>query len=144
MYAGCNSALFDFKTEAAAVTALDALFSQVFLNNVKVNGITYNFDSNPELVKSCDRVGFCEIWVPYIGLPYSRVQSAWKVNASTYNGNMNSAYQSAYTYGDNTDYMAFTNFEKVVAAADIPEPTSLALFGLGVAGLIASRKKKSS
>lgn len=144
MYAGCNSALFDFKTEATAVAAIDALFNQVFLNNVKVNGTTYNFDSNPELVKSCDRIGFCEIWVPYKALPNSQVQSAWKINADTYNGTMYSAYQTYYTYGDNTDYMAFTNFEKMAVAADVPEPASLALFGLGVAGLIASRKKKSS
>lgn len=143
MYAGCNSALFDFKTEATAVAAIDALFNQVFLNNVKVNGTTYNFDSNPELVKSCDRIGFCEIWVPYKALANNQVQSAWKINADTYNGTMYSAYQADYTYGNNTDYMAFTNFEKIVVAADVPEPASLALFGLGVAGLIASRKKKS-
>ena len=137
-YAGCDELLFDFTTEQDAVAALDALFDQVFVDDVIVGGVEYDFDSFPELAQSCDRLGFCEIWVPYLDLGNDRVQSAWYVNSSGNDYVGSTTHNGYYTYGDGRDFMAFTNFELTSA----PEPTTLALLGLGLVGLGFARKKK--
>lgn len=141
MFGGCNSALFDFTTQQGAVAALNALFEQVLVDNVSVGGIVYNFDTHPELVQSCDLVGvaFCEIWVPY-QVSNGLVTSAWHVNTGTDDHVGSNDWSGPITYGDGMPYMAFTNFEKV--AASVPEPGSLALLGIGIAGLGLIRRKQ--
>lgn len=141
MFAGCNASLLDFNTQADAISAMDALFSQVFLDNVLVDGNTYNFDANPELVQSCDVVGFCEIWIPY-NVANGNATSVWYVNV---NGNdyVGSVDYNIYTgYGDSEQYMAFTNFE--LATNTVPSPMPLSLLGLGLLALVMTRKKQSA
>ncbi len=142
MYGGCNSSLFDFTTQQGAVSALTALFAQVLVDNVNVNGTVYNFDSRPELVQSCNRGGFCEMWVPY-QVSGSSVTSAWWVNTSGNDYVGSNAWTGAYSYGNGMDYMAFTNWEKM-SANEIPEPASLVLVALGVAGLGFTRFKSKA
>ncbi|MCW8833043.1 MAG: PEP-CTERM sorting domain-containing protein, partial [Colwellia sp.] len=114
-------------------------FAQVFLDDVIVDGVEYDFDTLPELTNGCDRAGFCEIWVPYLDAGNGNVTSAWYVNrsANDYTGSI--AWTGAYAYGDNRDYMTFTNFERMAA---VPEPTTLAIFALGILGLASRRMKK--
>ncbi len=140
MYAGCNSALFDFTSQQQAVAAMNALFSQVLVNNVNVNGVNYNFDSNPERVKSCDYVGFCEMWIPYLDLGNNNVRSTWQINNTTNDPVGSTAWDGPYTYGNTESYMAFTNWER----AAVPEPGSIALLALALAGIGFARKKKTA
>jgi hypothetical protein len=39
--------------------------------------------------------------------------------------------------------VAFTRFDAIVSASAVPEPTTLALFGLALAGLGVSRRRKA-
>lgn len=142
MYGGCNSSLFDFTTQQGAVSALTALFGQVLVDNVNINGTIYNFDSRPELLRSCDRAGFCEMWVPY-QVSGNLVTSAWWVNVSGNDYVGSNAWTGPYTYGNGMDYMAFTNWEKM-PANETPEPASMALLGLGLAGLGFTRRNRKA
>lgn len=142
MYGGCNSSLFDFTTQQGAISALTALFNQVLVDNVNVNGTIYNFDTVPQLVQSCDSTGFCEMWVPY-QISGDLVTSAWWVNISGNDYVGSNAWTGPYTYGDLESYMAFTNWEKM-PANETPEPTSMALLGLGLAGLGFARRNRKA
>ena len=138
-YSGCNETLFDFTTQSEAVDALDALFTQVFVNDVIIDGLEYDFVDSPELTQSCDRVGFCEIWVPYDTVGPNQAISAWWVNVpGGYYVGQND-YQVDINYGDTEEYMAFTNFE---LTSEVPIPAAAWLFGSALAGLGVVRRKK--
>lgn len=65
----------------------------------------------------------------YFGLAFGGIAYATLVNQS----------------GDAGDYVMIDNFTYNGGGdVEVPEPTSLALFGLGLAGLVASRRKRSA
>ncbi len=76
--------------------------------------------------------------------------SSWNIDAThgwTHNdifvnsgGNNYSIYQGQHAFGPNASAANWTR----VQAADVPEPGSIALMGLGMAGLAALRRRKSA
>jgi len=147
MYEGCDESLFTFNSQNEATAALDALFAQVLVDNVVLDSIEYDFLSKPIDIFSCNwgeggsvNRNFCELWVPY-EVNGQSVTSAWYshqdgVRVSTY-----PSWTGALDYGDNRDYMAFTRWE---VAQEVPEPSTVAIFALGLIGLASRKFKKQS
>ncbi|WP_259337890.1 PEP-CTERM sorting domain-containing protein [Colwellia sp. RSH04] len=144
MYEGCDQSLFTFNTQSEATAALDALFAQVLVDNVVLGGVEYDFLSKPIDIFSCNwgaggssSTNFCELWVPYLVNGQS-VTSAWYSHRDGARVSTVPSWTGSINYGDNADYMAFTRWE---VAQEVPEPTTLVIFALGLMGL-ASRKFK--
>lgn len=140
-YSGCDSSLFQFTDSSSAVMALEALFSQVFINNVTVSGVEYNFDSSPELTNGCTQFGFCEIWLPY-DFSSGVITSAWHVNGAGTDYLASTDFVTNEIYGNGAAYLTFAKFE--LMSATLPEPGTAALLGIGLIGLGLARKRKAS
>jgi len=144
-YVGCDSNLFDFTTVGTAEMAFNALIDQVFLDAVSVNGVIYNFDTNFNLTNGCAYSGLCEIWVPYERVSDTNVKSVWGYNHSNEANDriMSNNYISPISYGNTQTYMIFTDFVRMEVET-VPEPSTLAIFALGIMGLASRRFKKQS
>ncbi len=137
LYGGCDEASdFTFQTLADAKVAAQALLDQVFLD-----GVLGNFDSNPALTEGC---GFWQICHTYI--PYALGSSAGSVNvAAEYNiaagygsdsvANGFTALTKHVVYGDTGTYAVFAP-----AAVPVPAALWLMLSGLGVMGFVTKRQ----
>lgn len=147
MYQGCTDAsLFAFKNAVDAGVAFNALMAQVFVDNVMIGGVEYDFDSNNTLTKSCDYQSFCEIWIPYAIPSSSEAISLWGYNNSGASSDTvaSNNYRIFNQYGEGATYMAFTRFEKMTAAAAVPEPATVALAGLALIGAAFARRKQTA
>jgi hypothetical protein len=136
VFSGCdNDSDFAFSTSGTAETAAQALLDQVF-----IDGSAGNFDSMPEKTFGC---GSAEC---YAFIPIS--QDATRFTA-VYAGNI--MFEPDITFGPfsttkssdytNLNFLVFAKFE--LAATPIPEPSSIFLMGLAMAGLAFSRRRKS-
>lgn len=152
MYSGCaDSSLFAFTTSAGAEGALLALYNQAINDDVTVDGVTYNFDSQTNLTYSIGRVNFAEIWVPF-ATNGSFATSVWGYHRDGVNdlviADRNANWAIDYGFngprgaGDR-DYMFFTRWSTQSAdvIADIPEPTMFSIMGLGLLTLLVRRRK---
>ena len=127
LFSGCDEASdFDFTTEATATAAAQALLDQVFIDSVL--GM---FDSDPSLTLGCSDPSFCGSAIPY-GLVITVFVQAISAD------NLDTGDQVRPFIVENsrsTFLLPFANFALFSPAVAIPEPSTLLLFGFGLAGL---------
>lgn len=150
MYNGCDESLFAFNSSDEGVAALNALYAQALKDDVMINGVEYDFDTNTQSMFSIETVGFAEIWVPYATSADNAI-SVWGINAGALNdwriASINYNISKDYGFGDSRGpgdrtYMVFT--EWTLTSSQVPESSTLAVFAIGLMGLASRRFLKKS
>jgi hypothetical protein len=138
VFNGCVRSAFAFTTEATATLAARSLLEQVFLDGPKGQ-----FDSNPGLTFGCIGASFCATFLPYSSSAASYINVMTARNGAFINSDVISiGLPNKFIDSSSDNNLNFAVF-KVAAPTAVPEPTSIALFGLALAGLAFTRRRKA-
>jgi hypothetical protein len=139
IFSGCDAPSdFAFNTGAAATQAGNALLDQVFIDVAP-----HFFDSQPEKTSGCTNAGVCRVFIPYELRPtYVNI-----IVTNNFSGERADVLNfSASNRTDDTSFAfsasTYANFQ--LQRTEVPEPASIALFGLAFAAIRFTRRRKSS
>ena len=143
LFNGCIQSSFSFDNVFNALMAAQALFDQAF-----VDGAAGQFDSQPNKVFGCYAVEECVTLIPYGLSTYSPLGRKLVISGASINNSSQSDFvDETYRFGSPADMTSdgFFNYAifELSSPADVPEPTSIALFGLALAGLAFNRRRKT-
>jgi hypothetical protein len=140
LYNGCFEAdNFIFNNRAAATMASQALLDTVF-----VDSLYQRFDYNPELTNGCESVNLCLALTPWVtinvfGGRNSVITSVARNNAEAV---LDVEYEiRPFTNYDTVDTVIYT-YAVWTPATVVPEPSTVILLSLGLAGLSFVRYRK--
>ena len=138
LFTGCDNAAddFAFATLATATVAAQALLDKVF-----VDGPSGQFDSEPDLTRGCSIASGCYAIVPY-ALNSGGFNGAFPFNAAPSNPDMVSFDPVIFTTVQDSGGHPNFYFARFTAAP-IAEPATMALFGVGLAGMALARRRRA-
>lgn len=139
LFNGCDNSAFTFTTSASARVAAQALLDSVF-----VDGSLGQFDSNPKTILGCKTVDICIVAIPFL----FEVDQDWRlviagVAVNTAAGSRYVDRASVSYFDADSSGRSFAQFQLASPDASVPEPTSIGLFGLAMAGLAFNRRRKA-
>jgi len=137
VFDGCDDANdFTFNTEAQAAEASQALLDAVLLDVAQGS-----FDSMPGLTNGCGNSEVCFSSTPYLRTS-SAVQVSVAVNWSAVSSNPDSVDTALLPLAFDTGTDANDVWARWTRQTSVPEPTTLALLGVGGALVAASRRRR--
>lgn len=143
LFNNCDPSAFTFNTEATARQAAQALLDQVF-----IDGQAGQFDSVTTSILGCTHQVACIPYIPFAiwSLDASQFVSMDVFNFSAGRGTDFVDIEPLPKWLDTArfDYVNFALFTPAApASSEVPEPGSMALFTLAMAGLAFARRRKA-
>ena len=130
----CDAAHFTFNNQTTAQAAAEALLSFVLVGQ---------FDANPGRILGCTAT-FCDVQTPYLiqSPPFTGVLVALAHNCNEIDAWCPDSVDGAYGFNINVSTASSPSRVWAVWNSSVPEPDTLALLGLGLAGIAALCRRK--